>query len=241
MEIAVGRRALRRGLSLAALLAAAALLAGCGTTHATIPTSRGEQLMLLGYDPVGYFTDGKPVRGRHTIAAETQGRTYYFATPEHRAMFAAAPAKYEPQYGGFCSNGAPYAVKLGSDPTQFEIRDGRLFVFGDVLGHEFWLLDEKVNIARADTLWPQIADRGWRGQSLAAWTFKVPWYRTGPSLMAEWRAKHPGRTLEYDTGGTLNNLVFKYPGWRAREGFGQPRLGVPGEPDDIESERGVAR
>jgi hypothetical protein len=52
--------------------------------------------------------------------------------------------------------------------------------------------------------------------------------------MAEWRAKHPGRSLEYDTGGTLNNLIFKYPGWRAREGFGQPRLGVPGEPDDPE-------
>src|SRR5947209_18648317 len=36
--------------------------------------------------------------------------------------FTASPAKYEPQYGGFCSNGAPYAVKLGSDPTQFELR-----------------------------------------------------------------------------------------------------------------------
>jgi YHS domain-containing protein len=214
------------------LLFAAGLLAGCGTTHATIPTSRGEQLMLLGYDPVGYFTGGKPVRGKHTIAAQTEGRTYYFATPEHRAMFTAAPAKYEPQYGGFCSNGAPYAVKLGSDPTQYEIRDGRLFIFGDVLGHEMWLLDEKNNIARADGLWPEIRDKGWRSQSLKAWTFKVPWYRTGASLMAEWREKHPGKTLEYDTGGTLNNLVFKYPGWRAREGFGQPRLGVPGEADD---------
>jgi hypothetical protein len=27
-------------------------------------------------------------------------------------------------------------------------------------------------------------------------------------------------------------MVLKYPGWRAREGFGEPRLGVPGEPDD---------
>jgi YHS domain-containing protein len=197
--------------------------------------------MLLGYDPVGYFAEGRPVRGKHTLAAQAQGRTYYFATPANREKFLAAPARYEPQYGGFCSNGAPYAVKLGSDPTQFEIRDGRLFIFGDVLGRELWLLDEKTNIAHADALWPQIADKGWRGQSLKAWAFKVPWYRTGATLMAEWRAKHPGRTLEYDTGGTLNNLVFKYPGWRAREGFGQPRLGVPGEPDDIENPTGVAR
>jgi YHS domain-containing protein len=219
---------------LATLLAAAAaiVLSGCGTTHATIQTSRGEQLMLLGHDPVAYFTDGKPVRGRHTLAASHEGRTYYFASPEHRAAFAAAPAKYEPQYGGFCSDGAPYAVKLGSDPTQFDVRDGRLFIFGDILGREMWLLDPAGNIAHADQLWPAIADKGWRWQSLKAWVFKVPWYRTGPSLMEEWRAKNPGRTIEYDTGGALNNLVFKYPGWRAREGFSQPALGVPGEWDD---------
>ena len=45
-----------------ALRAIAMVLAGCGTTHATIDTSRGESLMLLGYDPVAYFTQspGEP-------------------------------------------------------------------------------------------------------------------------------------------------------------------------------------
>ena len=211
---------------------AALVLSGCGTTHATITTSRGEELMLLGFDPVAYFTDGKPVRGKHTINASFEGRTYYFASAEHRAAFAAAPAKYEPQYGGFCSNGAPYAVKLGSDPTQFEIRDARLFIFGDILGREMWLLDEKENIAHADALWPEIRDKGYRAQSMKAWIFKVPWYRTGRELMVRWREKHPGQSIDYDTGGFVNNMILKYPGWRAREGFGQPALGVPGEPDD---------
>lgn len=188
--------------------------------------------MLLGFDPVAYFTDGKPVRGRHTIAAAHEGRTYYFASDEHRRAFAASPARYEPQYGGFCSDGAAYAVKLGSDPTQFEIRDGRLFIFGDILGHEMWLLDERDNIRHADEVWPRIRDQGWRHASVQAWMHKVPWYKGGATLMAEWRARHPGQSLDYDTGGTLKNLVLKYPGWRAREGFGQPRLGVPGEPDD---------
>jgi YHS domain-containing protein len=215
-----------------ALVLVALLLSGCGTTHATIETSRGEHLMLLGYDPVAYFTDAKPVRGKHTIAAANEGRTYYFATPEHRAAFLAAPAKYEPQYGGFCSNGAPYDVKMSSDPTQFELRGGRLFIFGDVQGREFWLLDWEDNIYRADELWPGIRDKGWRTQSLKAWIFKVPWYRTGRELMVRWREKHPGQELNYDTGGTLNNLIFKYPGWRAREGYSQPALGVPGERDD---------
>ena len=219
-------------LRIALAVGVVALLSACGTTHATIDTSRGEQLMLLGYDPVAYFAEKKPVRGKHTINATHEGRTYYFSSPANRDTFAAAPARYEPQYGGFCSNGAPYAVKLGSDPTEFEIRDGRLFVFGDIIGHEFWLLDERRNIERADLLWASIRDQGYRYQSIKAWIWKVPWYRTGPSLMAEWRDKHPGRTLDYDTGGFWKNIVTGYPGWRAREGFGQPRLGVPGEHDD---------
>src|SRR5688500_12802538 len=180
----------------ATAFAIAGLVAGCGTTHATVETARGEQLMLLGHDPVAYFTAGKPVRGSPGLAAAHDGRTYYFASSANRAAFAAAPARYEPQYGGFCSNGAPYGVKLGSDPTEFEIRDGRLFIFGDILGHEFWLLDERGNIERADLLWPKIRDKGWRAASLEAWMFKVPWYRTGRSLMEEWEARHPGRKLE---------------------------------------------
>jgi YHS domain-containing protein len=231
LRIAFAVVAARTAFALAAV-ALGLQLGGCGTTHATIPTSRGEQLMLLGYDPVGYFSDGRPVRGKHTLAATHVGRTYYFATTQHREAFAAAPAKYEPQYGGFCSNGAPYGVKMGSDPTQFEIRGGRLFMFGDIQGREMWLLDEADNIRHADELWPSIEDKPWRTQSLKAWAFKVPWYRDGPSLMARWREKHPGQELNYDTGGTLNNVLFKYPGWRAREGYSQPALGVPGEPDD---------
>jgi YHS domain-containing protein len=218
--------------ALTGALAIAGTLAGCGSTSATVRTSRGEDLMLLGFDPVAYFTDGRPVRGVQAIAATTDGRTYYFASPEHRETFVKAPAKYEPQYRGFCSNGAAYAVKLGSDPTQFEIRDGRLFIFGDIIGHEMWLLDERDDIRHADELWPGIRDEGWRWASLKAWTHKVPWYKTGPELMAEWKARHPGRTLQYDTGGAMQNLILKYPGWRAREGFGQQRLGVPGEADD---------
>ena len=227
-----------KAMFVSALLVAAVQLSGCGSTHATVRTSRGEDLMLLGYDPVGYFADGKPVRGRETLPATYEGRTYYFANEDHRRAFTAAPARFEPQYGGFCSNGAAYRVKLGSDPTQFEIRDGRLFIFGDILGHEFWLLDEKENVEHADAVWPQIRDKGWREATLEGWTFRVPWYKTGPALRKEWREKHPGRPeIVYDTGGGLDNMVFKYPGWRAREGHDQQALGVPGEPDDRESRK----
>ena len=76
-----------------AVLAAASFLAGCGSTHATVKTSRGEHLMLLGFDPVAYFTQATPARGKHTLPATTGGRTYYFAADENRRAFLANPAR----------------------------------------------------------------------------------------------------------------------------------------------------
>lgn len=219
--------ALARPFALAAVPALALALAGCGTPSATVRNASGQQVMLLGHDPVAYFAQGRPVRGERTIAHTVEGRTYYFASDAHRSAFVADPARYEPQYGGFCASGAAYAVKLGSDPTAWEIRDGRLFIFGDVIGQEMWRLDPAWNVRMADLLWPEARDAGWRWQSLRRYADKVPHYRTGAELMAAWRERHPGRTLDYDPGGMITNLFLKPPGWRAAEGFGQPALGYP--------------
>jgi YHS domain-containing protein len=214
-------------LSCLILIMLALCLGGCGTHWATVKNSRGDHVMLLGHDPVAYFTTGKPTRGNKDITSTLPGRTYYFVSSEHKAMFDTAPAKYEPLYGGFCSNGAPYKVKLGSDPTEFEIVNGRLFIFGDILGREMWKLHRDENITNADRVWPEIADRGWRGASLSAFASKVPWYRTGKELHAEYERQNPGKKLTYDPGGMVKNLFLKQPGWRAAEGFGQPALGYP--------------
>lgn len=219
---------MRTAAALLALLAT--LLSGCGTINATVPDARGRDVMLLGHDPVAYFTDGKPMRGFPDITATTAGKTYYFLNAKNRDVFMQNPARYEPQYGGFCSNGAAYGIKLGHDPTEFEIVDGRIFFFGDILGREFWKLNYRFNIAMADKLWPEIRDSGYRVQYAdRVWFNKVPWYKFGRELRAEWQARNPGQSLDYDTGGSLVNFFTKYPGWRAREGFGQPALGLPGE------------
>jgi len=205
-----------------------ALLAGCGQRHAVVPDRNGEPLMLLGHDPVAYFTVGKAIRGNPDIVARHDGSAYYFVSEQHRAMFAAAPAKYVPQYGAFCASGASYGVKLGSDPTEFRIVDGRLFIFGDVLGREYWLMDPKWHIEKADALWPETGAYGHRYQSLKRFVVKVPWYKNGKEVHDAWQAAHPGVKVVYDPGGVFNNLFVKYPGWRAREGHGQPALGLVG-------------
>jgi YHS domain-containing protein len=203
-------------------------LAGCGTPYATVPNAQGEPVMLLGHDPVAYFTEGRPVRGQPQWKVALPQRTYYFASAAHRAQFLAEPTRYEPQYGGFCASGAAYALKLGSDPTAWQIEDGRLFIFGDVLGQTAWQLDPAWNIRHADALWPEAQPRGWRAQSLWRYANKVPHYLTGADIHQRFTQRHPGRSWPvYDTGGMLNNLFLKPPGWRAAEGFSQPALGYP--------------
>src|SRR5882757_7837387 len=58
---------------------------------------------LKGYDPVAYFEDGKPVKGRDEFRHDWNGGKWYFATAAHRDTFAKDPAKYAPQFGGYCA------------------------------------------------------------------------------------------------------------------------------------------
>lgn len=213
---------------LAVLIVMTMALTACGTPYATVKSGSGDPVMLLGYDPVAYFTEGKPVRGNAVHQVKLPERTYYFSNAQNRALFEANAGKYEPQYGGFCASGAAYAIKLGSDPTAWQIYDGRLFIFGDVLGHEAWKLDPAWNVGHADKLWPHVKDKGWRGASLAAYASKVPHYKTGLQIKTEWEKKNPGKSWpSYDPGGMVQNLFLKSPGWRAAEGYGQPALGYP--------------
>ena len=83
-------------------------------------------LGLAGYDPVAFFTDSAAVRGDSTHRASYGGATYWFASEAHRALFQADPAKYVPQFGGYCAYGASrgYAAKVEIDTWQ--IINGRL-------------------------------------------------------------------------------------------------------------------
>jgi YHS domain-containing protein len=60
---------------------------------------------LIGHDPVAYFTAGAPTVGKAEFSAKHHGVTYLFASAAHRDAFQASPAKYAPQFGGFCAMG----------------------------------------------------------------------------------------------------------------------------------------
>ncbi|MBO0344725.1 YHS domain-containing (seleno)protein [Roseibium limicola] len=81
-----------------------------------------------GTDPVAYFTEGKPVAGSTDFTAEYDGVTWKFASAENRDTFKANPAKYAPQYGGYCAFGASMGFKIPVIPDAWKIVNGKLYL-----------------------------------------------------------------------------------------------------------------
>lgn len=186
------RSTTRRGL--AALLLGAALLAGCGAITAQNPGGAlspvnaaavdGERrVMLGGHDVVAYFTEGRHLRGSPAHRSVHEGVTFFFASAEHQALFEAEPARYVPQFGGYCTNGIVYGIPWGGDADTWRLIDGRLFIFGGALSLAAFELDVPGNLALAERYWrEEVAGRNSFWQRTRRLVWRVPHYQTGQQL-----------------------------------------------------------
>lgn len=139
------------------------LLMGCAMAASAQKTSYGNYnlarsgLAIDGYDPVAYFVSGKAVEGKSAVSFVYNGVTYQFSTVQNRDLFKASPARYEPQYGGWCA----YAMgakgeKVAVDPETFKIVDGKLYLFYNRFFNNTlkdWNKDESSLKAKADKNW----------------------------------------------------------------------------------------
>lgn len=114
------------------------------------------KVAIKGADPVAYFTDGKPVIGKPEFSYEWMGKTWRFASAEHRDAFKANPAKYAPQYGGYCA----YAVAQGEtakiEPENWTIVNGKLYLNYDDRIQKRWTAKRDDYIKAADKNWPGV-------------------------------------------------------------------------------------
>jgi len=111
---------------------------------------------IKGYDPVAYFTDGKPVKGSRSLTFEWRGATWRFATREHLELFRADPEKYAPQYGGYCAWAMAQGDAVGVDPRIWTIVDGRLYLNYNADVQKKWKADIPGYIERADLNWTRL-------------------------------------------------------------------------------------
>jgi hypothetical protein len=111
---------------------------------------------LQGYDPVAYFAERAPAVGDPAIGYQWQGATWLFSTPAHREMFVADPARYAPQYGGYCAFAVSRGTTADADPGQWAIVDGKLYVNNNAFAKKLWDQDRPSNIEAGDSNWPLI-------------------------------------------------------------------------------------
>jgi len=145
-----------------------------------------KHVMLFGHDVVNYFTDRKHRMGSPAIKSDYKGVTFRFATEEHKRMFDAAPEKYIPQFGGYCTNGIVYGIPWGGDADNWEIIDGKLYIFGGQGSHDAFNLDAARNMALAEKYWKEeVSGSNAFIQRTTRLVFRVPHYKSGKELAEE--------------------------------------------------------
>lgn len=139
---------LKRG----AAVLAVAFSAGSFAADVQINTDTND-LAIHGYDAVSYFSQSGPVRGEPQYSASYREAIYHFASASNRDAFRADPARYAPQFGGYCAMGVALNKKLDVDPMAWRIVDGKLYLNLNKQVQRKWLQDVPGNISTAERNW----------------------------------------------------------------------------------------
>lgn len=125
---------------------------------APVYTGSFSNVAVEGYDPVAYFTEGKPVKGDKDFTFEYQGADFRFASAENLARFKADPAKYAPQYGGYCAWAVAQGKTAKGDASHWRIVDGKLYLNYNKSIQKKWEADTDGFIASANANWPTVLE-----------------------------------------------------------------------------------
>ena len=149
-----------RTLLLAAMIAAApvAVIAPAASAEPPVYTGAFSSTALQGYDPVAYFTEGKPVKGSKEFTTDYMGATVRFASAANRNAFLADPAMYAPQYGGYCAWAMADGKYAKGDANYWKIVDGKLYLNYNASIQKKWSADIPGFIGKADTHWNELQE-----------------------------------------------------------------------------------
>ena len=148
-----------RVLAIAAALTAAPVVFATPAAFADkapVYTGTFSNVAVEGHDPVAYFTEGKPVKGSKSFKTTYNGAEFRFATAENLATFEAEPAKYAPQYGGYCAWAVSQGYTAKGDADHWAIVDGKLYLNYNKKVQKTWNEDRSGFIASANAEWPNV-------------------------------------------------------------------------------------
>jgi YHS domain-containing protein len=114
---------------------------------------------IRGYDPVAYFTEGKPVKGDVKLVYNWNKADWYFSSQKNLDLFKASPEKYAPQYGGYCAFGLSNGYKAPTDADAWTIENDKLYLNYNLQVRQEWNKDRQQRIKQADQNWPSVRDK----------------------------------------------------------------------------------
>lgn len=154
----------RKHMAWIAARAGLALALACIPCGERLVAATTEQLVLdlhsgfamSGFDPVAYFTEGKPLPGRPEFEYDLRGTTWRFRNEGNRAAFAADPKVYVPQFGGYDPIALARGVATAGYPQVWLIVDKRLYFFYSSQARAAFAADPQSAIAAAAAKWPEV-------------------------------------------------------------------------------------
>jgi hypothetical protein len=113
-------------------------------------------MAIGGYDPVAFFTEGRPVIGSANFELRYAGAIWRFRNVGNRDAFAAQPDIYMPKFGGYDPIGVTRGVAVAGNPNVWLITGERLYLFYDRGRLEKFVSDADRLSAEAGRKWPDV-------------------------------------------------------------------------------------
>lgn len=114
------------------------LLPAISRAEAFLTNAGTDGVGLQGYDPVAFFTLSKAKLGSPVHTAEHEGVTYRFVSGAHKRAFTKDPAKYAPQYGGFCAISMSRGKLEPVEIDTWSVEGDRLYLQRDAKAAKMW-------------------------------------------------------------------------------------------------------
>jgi len=116
----------------------------------------GDGLAINGYDPVAYFTQGRPVRGSRQYALVWKRAEWWFSSAANLAAFEANPRAFAPQFGGYCAYAVSQGYTAATDPEAWRIYRGKLYLTVNQNVRGAWAENIDNHIVQANSNWPGV-------------------------------------------------------------------------------------
>lgn len=148
----------RRGGPVLPILLGLATAAGAPSAAPGAWQDPATGLAIGGYDPLAYFTQGKPRTGREGVELSWGGAVWLFLNIGNKAAFEHAPYVYAPRFAGYDAYALSQGVTTRGQPLIWARHEDRIYLFHNGANLRLWQQNREEVTARAEKHWPTLSE-----------------------------------------------------------------------------------